>query len=68
MELILNNNIFQFHDSYWKQEVEAALGGRPIPGYANIRIAEFDEEIIKIGKSYSLDKKRSHTFSETIFG
>ena len=60
MELILNNNIFQFHDSYWKPEVGAAMGGRPIPGYANIHIAEFDEEIIKIGKRYSLD--------ETIFG
>ena len=59
MELILNNNIFQFHDSYWKQEVGAAMGGRPIPGYAIISMAEFDEEIIKISKSYSLDRKEA---------
>ena len=47
----------KFHDSYWKQEVGAAMGGRPIPGYANIRMAQFYEEIIRMSKSYSLDRK-----------
>ena len=36
MEIILNNNIFTFHGSLWKQEVGAAMGSRLIPPHANI--------------------------------
>ena len=39
MEVILNQNIFTFHDSLWKQEVGAAMGSKPIPHYANIFMA-----------------------------
>lgn len=45
MEIILNNNIFMFHDAYWKQNVGAAMGSRPIPPYANIFMSQIDEKI-----------------------
>ena len=45
MEIILNNNIFEFHDSYWKQNVGAAMGSKPIPPYANIFMATIDKMI-----------------------
>ena len=53
MEIILKHNIFEFHESLWKQEIGAAMGGRPIPGYANIFMSGFDEEIKKIAAKYS---------------
>ena len=67
MELILKHNIFQFHDSYWRQDVGAAMGGRLIPGYANILMAEFDEKIIKISKSYSLERKEAILWLKQLF-
>ena len=42
MEILLKYNIFEFHDLYWKQEVGAAMGSRPVPAYANLFMAEID--------------------------
>ena len=42
MELIQKQNIFEFHDSSWKQEVGAAKGGRPIPVYDNTFMTKID--------------------------
>ena len=52
MEIILKNNIFEFHDSYWKQEIGAAMGSRPIPGYANNFMAKFDKCIRDLAQKY----------------
>ena len=45
MEIILHNNIFEFHDSYWKQNIGAAMGSKPVPPYANIFMAKIDKMI-----------------------
>ena len=45
MKLILQNNIFTFHDGYWKQNIGAAMGSRPVQSYANICMATIDELI-----------------------
>ena len=50
MEIILYNNIFKFHETYWKQEIGAAMGSRPIPGYANNSMAKFNEKIKELAK------------------
>ena len=42
MKLVLENNIYSFHNSHWKQEVGAAMGSKPVPAYANICMAKFD--------------------------
>ena len=47
MEIILNNNIFTFHDSLWKQEVGAAMDSRPIPPYGNIYMAKTIDKYFK---------------------
>ena len=47
MDIILNNNIFTFHDALWKQEVGAAMGSRPIPPYANIFLARTLDILMK---------------------
>ena len=39
MEVILKHNIYEFHEAHWRQEVGAAIGSKPVPGYANMFIA-----------------------------
>ena len=47
MEIILKNNIFNFHDEMWRQEVGCAMGSKPAPSYANIFMAKkIDDAII----------------------
>ena len=45
MKLILYNNIFEFHESYWKQNIGAATGSKPVPHYANIFMSKTDKKI-----------------------
>ena len=49
MDIILKNNIFEFHDALCIQNVGAAMGGKPIPPYANIFMAKIDK-LIKSSK------------------
>ena len=42
METILKNNIFEFHEGYYKQNIGAAMGSKPILPYANIFMAKID--------------------------
>ena len=56
MELILRHNIFSFHDAYWKQEIGAAMGSKPIPSYANIFMAKsIDQVIVSLAKKYNME-------------
>ena len=43
MEIILTENIFEFHNQLWKQKIGAAMGSRPVPHYANNFMAEIDD-------------------------
>ena len=45
MKLIFYNNIFEFHDSYWKQNIEAAMGSKPVLHHANIFMSQIDKTI-----------------------
>ena len=45
MEIILKNNIFEFHEGYYKQNIGAAMGSKPIPHYANNFMAKLDRLI-----------------------
>ena len=45
MDVILNNNIFTFHDSHWKQEIGAAMGRKSIPSWT--RGPSFIEKITR---------------------
>ena len=45
MEIILKNNIFEFHEGYYRQEIGASMGSKPIPPYANIFMATIDKKI-----------------------
>ena len=45
MKVILEQNIFEFHDALWKQMIGAAMGSRPIPHYADIFMSDIDQII-----------------------
>ena len=54
MEIILQQNIFSFHDALWKEEVGAAMGSKPVPSYANIFMANIiDKAIITLASKYN---------------
>ena len=51
METILKNNIFNFHDELWKQEVGCAMGTKPAPAYADVFMARrIDENILSLAE------------------
>ena len=56
MEIILMQNIFEFHDQLWRQEIGAAMGSPPVPSYANIFMADIDENIKACPKNITLLK------------
>ena len=47
MEIILEHNIFSFHESHRKPEMGAAIKSKPVPSYKNIFLASMDNEIKK---------------------
>ena len=59
MEIILKNNIFEFHDGYFRQNIGAAMGSKPVPKYANNFMATIDKEIrnLKEAEKISLLKR-----------
>lgn len=56
MEIVLSENIFEFHNQLYRQEIGAAMGSRPIPSYANIFMAEIDEQIQSLASKYNLNE------------
>ena len=54
MEILLNNNIFEFDEVYWKQNVGAAMGCKPVPPYANTLMATIDTRIKILDSTKSL--------------
>ena len=54
MDIILNQNIFTFHESLWVQEIGAAMGSPPVPGYADMFMDKFIDRAIEIlGRNYN---------------
>ena len=54
MKVILEQNIFEFHNALWKQMIGAAMGSRHIPHYADIFMADIDQIIEDIAHIYDL--------------
>ena len=59
MKVILEQNIFEFHNALWKQKIRAAMGSRPIPHYANIFMADIDKTIEDIASIYDLNDSKA---------
>ena len=49
MEIILKNNLFNFHDELYRQEIGCAMGTKPAPSYAdNFMARRMDNKIISL--------------------
>ena len=58
MEIILKNNLFNFHDQLYRQEIGCAMGTKPAPSYANIFMArKVDERILELAQKYGTDSR-----------
>ena len=56
MEIILKNNIFDFHENLWRQEIGCAMGTKPAPSYADIFMArKIDDKIISLAQKYGTE-------------
>ena len=40
LKFILENNIMEFNEEYFRQDIGAPIGSRPVPPYANIFMAK----------------------------
>ena len=51
LEHILKNNIFEFDEMLYNQEIDTAMGSKPAPDYSNIFMAEIDKKILEIAET-----------------
>ena len=58
MEIILKNNLFNFHEDMYRQEIGCAMGTKPAPAYAdNFMARKIDKRIISLAQKYALNNK-----------
>ena len=58
MEIILKNNLFNFHEELWRQEIGCAMGTKPAPSYADIFMArKVDKLIISLAQNLGKNNK-----------
>ena len=58
MEIILKNNLFNFHDELYRQEIGCAMGTKPAPSYADIFMARrIDNRIISLAQKFGSRNK-----------
>ena len=54
MKLILNNNLFVFHDGIYRQDIGGAMGSSPMPPYAdNFMAKKIDDQIKNIATQFT---------------
>ena len=58
LELVLSQNIFEFDEKLFRQEIGTAMGGKPAPDYANIFMAKFDHQIMNVTYGLFSDEVR----------
>ena len=50
MEIIWKNILFEFHDGYFRQNMGAAMGSKPVPKYTNNCMSSIDRQISSLKK------------------
>ena len=56
LEIVLSENIFEFADKLYKQDVGTSMGSRPAPPFANNFMAKIDKQIWDISEKLKLEE------------
>ena len=56
LEVVLSENIFEFADKLYKQDVGTSMGSRPAPPFANNFMAKIDKQIWDISEKFKLEE------------
>ena len=68
MKLILENNLFSFHDGIFRQEIGGAMGSPPVPPYANNYMArKIDPRIEEVATLSAGELKLLKRFLDDLF-
>ena len=68
MKLILENNIMEFNEEYFRQDIGAPMGSGPVPPYANIFIAKYvDPKLLEIAQQFMKDGMCPLSFLKSFF-
>ena len=62
LELVLSQNIFEFDQQLYRQCIGAAMGGKPIPDYANIFMSKLDKQIMQVTDGLFPDENKIKFF------
>ena len=65
LTIVMRNNVFQFGDTFWHQQIGTAMGTPPAPTYANLFFAIHENKILPKYSSNLLCYKR---YIDDIFG
>ena len=53
LKLILENNIMEFNEEYFRQDIGAPMGSGPVPPYANIFMAKYiDPKLLETAQQF----------------
>ena len=68
MKLILENNLFTFHEAIYRQEIGSAMGSNPVPPYANIFMGkQIDPKIEELATQSAGELKLLKRFLDDLF-
>ena len=65
LAIVMNNNLFRFGDTYWRQNNGAAMGAPPCPSWAMMYFAPFEDDSCDIFSDHILYYKR---YIDDVFG
>ena len=57
LEVVLSENIFEFSDQYYKQNVGTSMGSCPAPDFANNFMAKIDQNIWDISEKFRMEEQ-----------
>ena len=52
IDIVLQNNVFEFNESFYLQKQGTAMGTKMAPSYANLLMGDLELQLLELGKPY----------------